>query len=259
MSPSISPADGTIEQVVADAQRRRRGTRGRSAAAGNAEPALARVPARDRRTHGTRERGWRQLLDVAAGDVRVSRPGRRRRVRGDCRAGVCRDAEGRVHGGRRIPLRSSRSAGQAVCRSGGARAPDRRRRRGDRHRAHAAAGLLRPCRIRRDAARRGPAAVRAHARCVCAPGRDARRRCRDVGLESGRRAAQPARRDPGGAGRGRRARAARCADSHPRRRAGAGGRGLRGLERRAADRVAARSRRARCALVHRACDAHDAG
>ena len=84
-------------------------------------------------------------------------------------------------------------------------------------------------------------------------------RCRDGGMESGRRAAQPARRDAGRAGRGRRARAARRADSHPRRRAGAGGRGLRGVERRAADRVAARSRRARRALVRRARDAHDAG
>ena len=67
-------ADGTIAQVEGDAPARRRGTRGRPAAAGHAEPALARVPARDRRAHGARERGRRQLLDVAAGDVRVPRP-----------------------------------------------------------------------------------------------------------------------------------------------------------------------------------------
>ena len=86
--------------------------------------------------------------------------------------------KGGIHGGRRVPLRSSRSARQAVRRSGGTRAPDRRRRLRDRHRAHAAAGPLRPCRIRRNAARHGSAAVRAHARLVCAPGRDACPRCR---------------------------------------------------------------------------------
>ena len=47
---------------------------------------------------GQRQRGRRQLLDVAAGDVRVARPHRRRRVRGDRRAGLRRDAEGRLHG-----------------------------------------------------------------------------------------------------------------------------------------------------------------
>ena len=74
---------------------------------------------------------WRQR------DVRVSRPDRRRRVRGDRRAGVCRDAEGRIHGGRRIPLCPSRSARQALRRSGGARASHRRcraRRRASRSR-----------------------------------------------------------------------------------------------------------------------------
>ena len=106
--------------------------------AGHAEPPLARVPAGDRRTHGTRERGRRLVLDVAAGDVRISRPHRCRRIRGDRRAGVCRDAEGGIHGGRRIPLRASRSARETLCRSGGARASHRRCRRRNGHRAHAA-------------------------------------------------------------------------------------------------------------------------
>ena len=116
--------DGTIERGRRCRRARGRRARRGSARSGDAQPPFARLPARDRRDRtGQRERGRRQLLDVAAGDVRIPRSRRRRRVRGDRRAGLCRDAEGGLHGGRRIPLRASRSAGQAVRRSGGARAP----------------------------------------------------------------------------------------------------------------------------------------
>ena len=173
--------------------------------AGDAQPALARLPAGARRTHGTRERERRQLLDVAAGDVRVSRPDRRRRVRGDRRAGVCRDAEGGIHGGRRIPLRASRSARQALRRSGGARASHRRLPRAPRASrsrclpvfyAHADFGGAPPT----DGQRRFVHTVDSFAALVATLARDAAA----AEVECRRRAAQPARRDAGRAGGDRR-------------------------------------------------------
>ena len=79
-----------------EARTGRRGAGVRSARARHAQSALARVPARARRAHGQGGPRGRQLLDVASGDVRVSRPRRRRCVRGDRGAGLRRDAEGRA-------------------------------------------------------------------------------------------------------------------------------------------------------------------
>ena len=161
----------------------------------DAESALACVPAGARRPHRARGRRRRQLLDVAAGDVRVSRSRRRRCVRGDRRAGVRRDAEGGLHGGRRVPLRPSRSRRQAVRGSGGAVAPHRRRapRRGDR--AHAAAGVLRARGIRRRAGDRGTAALRAYASIrLRASTQRSRADAARARVHARRRAAQPARR-----------------------------------------------------------------
>ena len=233
------------------------GARGRPTVAGRAEPALACVSAGACRTHGTRERERRLVLDVAARDVRISRPDRCRRIRGDRGAGVCRDAEGRIHGGRRIPLCSSRSAGQTLRRSGGARASHHRCGGHDGHRAHAAPGFLRARRFRRRAAHRGPAAVRAYGRFLRARRGVARARCRPLRVETRDRAAQLARRDSGRARGDRRSGAARGADPHSRGRTAKRGCGVCDMERRAAGRMAAGARGTRCALVRRARDAHD--
>ena len=151
-------ADGTIASV----RRQARSATMRNARAvrssRHAEPALARIPARHGRAHRAAGAGRRQLLDVAAGDVRVPRAPRRRRVRGDRRAGVRRDAEGGLHGGRRIPLRAPRSAGQPYA------DPAEIARRVVAAAAtpgigaHAAAGVLRARRFRRQ--RRRPPAQR---------------------------------------------------------------------------------------------------
>ena len=62
------------------------------ARAGDAEPALARVPARASRVAPVvRHRGATTASGRGAGDVCVPRSRRRRRVRGDRGAGVCRD------------------------------------------------------------------------------------------------------------------------------------------------------------------------
>ena len=203
---------------------------------------------------GRVRRRRRQLLDVAAGDVRVSRPRRRRRVRGDRRAGVRRDAEGGLHGGRRISLRASRSRRPSRTRirrsSRGASSP--------RQRTPASRSRCCRCstRTRDSAARRRPRDSAASS-TRSTRSRVSSRRLRATRLRSGvharRRAAQPARGHAGRARRGRRAGAAGCADPHSRRRAGARGRRLRRLERRAAGASGCSTMRsvdARWCIVH---------
>ena len=95
-------------------------------------------------------------------------------VRGDRRAGVRRDAEGRIHGRRRVSLPAPRPAGQTLRRSGRDGAADRGGRGRGRDRAHAAAGLLRAWRLRRSAARPRPAPFPALAGGLRAPDRDSR-------------------------------------------------------------------------------------
>ena len=227
--------------------------------AGDAEPALARVPARARRPHRPHVAGARrQLLDVAAGDVRVPGSRRRRRVRGDRGAGLRRNGQGRVRVGRGIPLRASRPGGQAV----------RRSRRNSRWRIVAAArtaglGLtLLPV-------------FYAHAGFGGTPTTAGQRRfvhttytfthlydrLRERRAEHGYvlgvaphslRAVTPEELGAGGPAGG-----AGRAGAHPRGRADAGSRRLLRVEPHAAGRMAAHAGERRCALVHRARDAHD--
>ena len=158
------------------------------------------------RTGSPSPRSRRHVLDVAPGDVRGGRPSRCRRVRGDRCAGVRRDGEGRLRVGRRIPLRPSRSARQAVRRSRRARVAHRRRGGDSGARPDAAARLLRARRISAAPRRAGPAPLRAHASIRSQKLLDARVAQGARGwLHGGRRAAQPARRDA------RRARARSCA------------------------------------------------
>ena len=205
-----SRADGTIEKVVADAQ-----PDGAERAAGPLLPGMPNLHSHafQRAIAGRTGRAsadgdsfwtWRQAMYAFVDRVDADA------FEAIADAGVCRDAEGGIHGGRRIPLRSSRSAGQAVCRSGGARAPDRRRRRRRTgigltllpvFYAHAGFGGTPPA----TGQRRFVHTLDAYARLVATLAG----RCRDVELESRRRAAQPARRDPGGTRRDRRARSAR--------------------------------------------------
>ena len=183
-----------------DAGRRR--ARQRTSRSRHVESALARIPARAGGAHRPGRCRGRQFLDVAAGDVHVSRPRRRRRLRGDRRAGVCRDAEGGLHGGRRVSLCASRSRRPRVRGSGGARAARYRRGSGRRHCLDAAAGVLRARRIRGNGARRNTAPLRLVHRFVRASRRrpGARRPC--AARNARYSAAQPARGHAGRACRG---------------------------------------------------------
>ena len=172
MSRSTSIRMGMIGQVTAGAS-----SEGRHALAGPVVPAMPNVHSHAfqraiaGRTGRKSRRTGRQLLDVAPGDVCVPRSCRCGFVRGDRRAGVRRDDEGRLHGRRRVPLRPPRRGRQAVRRPGRARVAHRVGRADRRARAHAAAGVLRACGLRRHRRHRGPAPVRAHALYVHAPRR----------------------------------------------------------------------------------------
>ena len=215
-------------------------TRPRPADPGDAERAFACVPACARRAHRHARRRRRQFLDLAAGHVLLARSRRRRCIRSGDSAGVRRDAQGRIHGGRRIPLRSPRSERRSLCRPGRARAPGGRCRERNRHRAHAVAGVLRAFWIRRCRADRGPASLSAYDRRLRAPGRRAAAGCCGDGLRARRRTAQPARGDAGRARRGRCDGGRGLAGSHSCRRAGARGGGQSRLQRCTAGAMAAR-------------------
>ena len=75
------------------------------------------------------------------------------RGRGGRRAALRRDAGGRLHARRRVPLSAPRPRRHALCRHRRDGRAHRRRGRRDRHRPDAAAGLLRAFRLRRRRAR----------------------------------------------------------------------------------------------------------
>ena len=138
---------------------------------------------------------------------------------------------------------------RALRRTGRDGRAHRRRGASDRDRLDAAAGVLRPCGLRRRAAAARAAPLHHRSRRLRPPARDCRAAVarRSGAVSASRRTflrAVDARRTR----RGRRARRRR-ADPHPRRRADQGGRGLPRLVGRAAGRMAARSRRGRRALV----------
>ncbi len=83
---------------------------------GLGEPAFPRLPARHGGTGRDARTGRRQLLDLARGHVPLRRAPRPRDLRSGRRDGLCRDAGGRLHPRRRVPLSASRSARRAVCR-----------------------------------------------------------------------------------------------------------------------------------------------
>ena len=102
---------------------------------------------------------------------------------------LCRDAGGRLHPRRRVPLSAPRSRRAALCRSGRDGDAHRRGRRRDRHRPDAAAGVLRPREFRRRSRRR-------RASAGSSTTSTASRAC---SKDAGRRA--PARRTPSSASR----------------------------------------------------------
>ena len=230
-SPTTERSSGSKTHGAA----RWRRARGRPARAGDAQPPFARVPARDRRAHRTRERGRRQLLDLAAGDVRVPRPDRCRRVRGDRRASLCRDAEGGVYA--RWPNSTTcitirRASPMPIPRSSRAASSPPPAPPGSRSRCCRCSTRIPISAARRRRRASGGSCIRSTPMrdLVATLARDARER----DMECRRCAAQPARRDAGGAVRDRCAAAASIARPHSRRRAGARGRGLRRMERGAA-------------------------
>ncbi len=216
-------AAGRIAALAADASAEGRETLRGPGRAGDAQPAFARVPACARGTHGSRgARQRRQLLDMAAGDVRVPRSRGCGGLRGDRSASLCGDGTGRLRERRRIPLCASRSRGQTLRRCRGARMAHRRRR-GDRGTgAHPAARVLRARRIRRPADDGGAAAFRTHDLHIHAFVRPAGRPCRRARLRAWSCAAQPACRHRRGAGPARapcRAFPRRFTSTRPSRRA----------------------------------------
>ena len=90
------------------------------------------------------------------------------------RAGLRRDAGGRLHGAGRVPLPPSRPGRPPLCRHRRHGRRHRRRRRRDRARPDAAAGALPLRQFRRGAARPRPAALRQRPRRLSAPGRGER-------------------------------------------------------------------------------------
>ena len=222
------------------------GARGRPARAGRAEPALACVPARDRRTHGTARtrtatrsgRGGARCTHFSTAiDADAFEAIAAQAYVEMLKAGYTAVAEFHYvhHDPRGKPYADPAELAHR----------DRRCGRRDGHRAHAASGVLRARRIL--AACRPPTGQRRFVHTVDsyrARRGVARARRRARRLEARDRAAQPARRDAGRARGDRRAGAARRADPHSRGRAAKRGRGVRRMERRAAGRMAARRTRA---------------
>ena len=151
---------------------RTRRTPARPRRARHAEPALARLPARDGGPDGTRRTRRRQFLALARGDVPLPRDADPRRRRGDRGTALRRVPAARLHVGRRVPLPAQRAGRFALCRSGGTRASHRGRGAECRHRPDPAAGAVSPLAVRRRAADRGTAPLRALRRRLCRPVRD---------------------------------------------------------------------------------------
>ena len=180
--------------------------------------------------------------------------------RGGRRAALCRDAGGRLHARRRVPLPAPRPRRPALCQPRRDGRAHRGRGRRDRHRPDAAAGLLRPFRL--SAARRRTTGQRRFINDLDRFARlleKAASACRGldgavvgVAPHSLRAVTPEELAAVAAAGGGR-------ADPHPRRRADEGGRGLPRLVRRAAGRMAARQCRGRPALVPDPRHPHDRG
>ncbi len=146
------------------------------------------------------------FLDLARDDVPPRAGDDSRRRRGDRRSGLCRDAGGGLRRGRGVPLPAPRRERRALRRRRGDGAADRARGRGDRHRSHAVAGVLRPLEFRRRAAAAGAAAV--HQRSAISYARLVGR-CREAIGETSRRRRRAALASRGDAGRTRRRHSAR--------------------------------------------------
>ena len=165
-----------------------------------AEPAQPCLPARHGRADRTvGRRGKVGFLVVAPDHVHFRRAPRAAAGRSDRGPSLCRDAEGRLHRRRRVPL-SAQPAGRRPLQRRCGTGPARRGRRGSsRPETDAAAGPVSRGRLRRRAARPGPAALPAGDRRM---GRDRRRLGRGVAdADRRRRPAQPARRLAGRYGR----------------------------------------------------------
>ena len=247
-------------RIAVAAQPRRRAPRDRRSR--HAEPAQPRLPARHGRAGRDARAVGRQFLELARGDVPLRADDDARPGRGGRGAALCRDAGGRLR---------AASASSTICTTTATagpmptspRWPSGSPRRPTRPAsaltllpvfyAHSGFGGAAPNDGQRrfindlDALRpaaRGKPAARLHA----LDGRGRRRR-----------PAQPARRDAGGTGRGRR----HCAGDGPIHIHVAEqmqrGRGLRRLVGRAAGRMAARQCRSRPALVPDPRHAHDRG
>ena len=134
---------------------------------------------------------WRESM------YRVPRAARSRRVRGDRRAGLRRDGEGRLRLRGGIPLRASRRRRRRVRESGRDGPARARRGASRRHRHHAAAGPLRARRLRVRAGVARPAALLQFGRRLRGDPRRARaRRCARPAPCSASRRTACARRPP---------------------------------------------------------------
>ena len=124
--------------------RRRAGgrrARPRRRPARHAEPAQPRVPAGDGGPRRAPRAGRGFVLVLAHGDVplpRADRPGRAARHR----IAVRRDARGRLHRGRRVPLPASPGRWERLRRPGGAVLGDPGGAAGERHRPDPSAGAV---------------------------------------------------------------------------------------------------------------------
>ena len=138
-------------------------------AAGHAQPALARFPARLRRPHGISRAGAGQLLELANADVPLRRGDHAGPARGHRDRSVRGNAGGRLHQRVRVPLPASRRARPSLRRRRRAlaAAPASCRPRG--HRLDAIAGAVPGQRLRRHATARGPAALHPQHRLHAAP------------------------------------------------------------------------------------------
>ena len=105
----LSIDDGTIGAVTPDSAPEPADERHAIGAARHAEPPQPRLPARHGGARRNPRAAGRQLLDLARGDVPLRADhdaGGRRGGRGPT---LCRDAGGRLHPRRRVPLPASRS------------------------------------------------------------------------------------------------------------------------------------------------------
>ena len=192
--------------------------------AGLEQRSQPRLPAGDRRSDRVQGRRPRLVLDLARHDVPLSRRHRSGRGRGGRRAGLRRDARGRVHAGGGVPLPAPRFKRGRVRRYRRDGWPGRCCRRGNRDRADAAAGVLCACRLRWRAAHGGATPVHLQPRPVRAASCIVRARDGNAPRHGARRrTTQSARGGRIGAARARAAAAPRPVSSAHRRAAAGSG------------------------------------